>query len=85
MFWYIYFDYVFTCTPVYGCKYRNELCYKAPLCGMGVMLLCYPVVILSRCYYVICVFLRRMIIANTVMSYLIKLQYVVCCHVSMMF
>ena len=34
MFWYIYFDDVVICTPMYVCKYRNELCYKAPLCGM---------------------------------------------------
>jgi len=25
------FDVVSICTPVYGCKYCNELCYKAPL------------------------------------------------------
>ena len=41
------FDDVAICTPMYGCKYHNELCYKAPLCGMGVMLLCYHVVTLS--------------------------------------
>ena len=32
------------------CKYHNELCYKAPLCGMRVMLLCYHVVMLLSCY-----------------------------------
>jgi len=47
MIWYIYFDDVLICTLVYGCKYRNKLCYKAPLRCMGVMLLCYHVVMLS--------------------------------------
>jgi len=42
---YNFYD-VAICTPVYGCKYCNELCYKAPLCGMGVMLLRYHVVML---------------------------------------
>ena len=84
MFWYIYFDDVFMCAPVYERKYRNELCYKAPLCGMGVMLLCYHVVILSWCYDVIWIFLRRMITVNIVMSRFIKLHYAVCCQVVMM-
>ena len=54
MLWYIYFDNVVMCTPVYGCKYCNELCYKASLCGMGVMSLwlCYHVIMIS-CGYVI--------------------------------
>ena len=84
MFWYIYFDDVVICTPVNGCKYHNELCYKAPLYGMGVMLLCYHVVMSSWCYDVIWFFLSKMIIVNIVMRCVIKLHYVVRCHVIMM-
>ena len=43
---YNFYD-VFICTPMYGCKYHNELFSKPPLCGMGVMLLCYHVIFLS--------------------------------------
>ena len=35
----ICFDDVGLCIYVYGCKYHHELCYKAPITGMGVMLL----------------------------------------------
>lgn len=90
MFWYIYFDDVVICTPVYGCKYRNEMCYKAPLCSMVVMLLrlCYYV-IMWLCYHDVMISyeleLNRMIIVNIVMRCVIKLHYAVCCHVVMMF
>lgn len=47
MFWYLYIDDVAISTPMYGCKYHNELYYKDPLCSMSGMLLCYHVVMLS--------------------------------------
>jgi len=28
------------CIYVYGCKYRHEICYKAPISSMAVMLSC---------------------------------------------
>jgi len=41
--WYMFLVHVLVmfgiCTYVYGCKYRHELCYKAPISGIGVMLL----------------------------------------------
>jgi len=41
MIWHMYLVYIFgdvaICTYVYGCKYCHDLCYKAPLRGMGVM------------------------------------------------
>ena len=42
------------CTYVYGCKYRHELCYKAPISSMRLMLLwlCHNVIMLP-CSYVI--------------------------------
>jgi len=90
MFGIYIFDDVAICTPVCGCKYRNELCYKAPLYSMGVMLLrlCYYA-IMWLCYHDVMMScgsaLNRMIIVNTVMSCDIKLHYAVCCHVVMMF
>ena len=56
-------------TYVYGCKYRHELSYKAPISSMGVMSLC--------CYDVGLPF-SRVIIVNTASRYVIKLhgQYV---------
>ena len=47
MFWWCFdicFDVMFghMYLYVYGCKYRHEICYKAPISGMGFMLLwCY--------------------------------------------
>lgn len=58
MIWYMFLVHIFgnvsMCTHVYGCKYCHELCYKYPLCRMGVMSLqlCYHVTMLS-CGYVI--------------------------------
>jgi len=46
------------------CKYCNELCYKAPVCGMVVILSCYHDVFL----------LSSSCIINTTMSYVIKLH-----------
>ena len=52
------------------CKYHNELCYKAPVCGM--------IVIWSCCHDVF--LLSRSFIVNTATSYFIKLHvhYVLC-------
>jgi len=37
-FWHMFWCDVFgICTYLYGCKYCHELCYKAPISGMGVM------------------------------------------------
>jgi len=51
-----------------NCKYRNELCYKAPICSM--------VFIWSCCHHVL--LLSRSFIVNTTRSFVIKLhgQYV---------
>ena len=40
------------CTYVYGCKYHHELCYKAPISSMGVMLLwlLYSHVVMMFCF-----------------------------------
>ena len=90
MFCYIYFHDVVICGPIYGCKYRNKLCYKAPLCGIFVMSLwlCYHV-IMWLCYHDVTMScglaLSRMIIVNTIRSCDIKLHYAICCHVDMMF
>jgi len=85
MFWYLYFSDVAICTPMYECKYHNDLCYKAPLCDMGVMLLC----CMWLCYRDVMMLyeleLGKMIIVNTVMRCVIKLHYAVCCHVVTMF
>jgi len=74
------FDDVSICTPMYGYKYYNELCYKAPLCDMRVMLICYhDVVMLYELE------LSRMIIVTIIMSGVINLHCAICCHVVMMF
>jgi len=79
------FDDFAICTPVYGGKFCNELCYKDPLCSMGlcyyvIMWLCYHDVMMSYEFV-----LSMTFIVNTVMSCVIKLQYTVCCPGVMMF
>jgi len=64
MFWYLFLVHVLVmfgiCTYVYGCKYLNELCYKAPISGM-----CHVIMMLySLCCHV-GLLLSRMIIVNT--------------------
>jgi len=48
--WYMFLVVVFVmfgrCTYVCGCKYCHEICYKTPISGMGVMILCCYVVML---------------------------------------
>ena len=46
------------CIYVYGCKYQHELCYKAPISGMGVMSLCFHVGLL----------LSKLVIVNIALS-----------------
>ena len=64
---------------MYGCEYYNELCYKDPLCSMGVMWLYYHDVMML---YELA--LCRVITVNTIMSCDIMLHHAVCFHVIMM-
>jgi len=91
MYWYILmvmFIYVHMCMDV-----NTTMSYVIKLQQYGY----YVIMILLSCYYAIMwlcyhdvmmlcgLAISRMIIVNTMMNYVIRLHYVVCCHIAIMF